>query len=105
METVGKLLEVEQNIEIAATIADVFDGLIARLSVDNVRPDGEPMTMTLEPFPGGRWFRDLGEGAGHLWGFVQVSKPPTLLGIQGAGWDGYPVSGHLPMQPQENPSL
>jgi uncharacterized protein YndB with AHSA1/START domain len=41
------------------------------------------MPMVLEPWPGGRWFRDLGEKNGHLWGHVQAIKRPTLLEITG----------------------
>lgn len=82
-ETPGRVLDVEQTIEIAAAIEHVFEGLLARLTCNNVRPDGVPMPMVLEARPGGRWFRDLGEDTGHLWGFVQVIKPPTLLEING----------------------
>ncbi len=32
------------------------------------------MPMKLEAWPGGRWFRDLGDGNGHLWGHVQAIK-------------------------------
>jgi len=45
--------------------------------------------------PGGRWFRDLGAGQGHLWGFVQVIKPPTLIEIHGPMFMSYAVAGHL----------
>ena len=41
------------------------------------------MQMKIEAWPGGRWFRDLGNGAGHWWGAVQSIKPPTLLEICG----------------------
>ena len=41
------------------------------------------MPMTLEAWPGGRWFRDLGGHQGHLWGHVQAIKRPTLLEITG----------------------
>jgi hypothetical protein len=41
------------------------------------------MHLKLEPFPGGRWYRDLGNNTGHLWGHVQVIKPPTLIEIYG----------------------
>ena len=51
--------------------------------------------MVLEEWPGGRWFRDLGNGQGHLWGFVQVIKPPTLIEIQGPMFMSYAVAGHL----------
>ena len=39
--------------------------------------------MKIEPWPGGRWYRDLGDNNGHLWGHVQAIKRPTLLEISG----------------------
>ncbi len=51
--------------------------------------------MVLEGWPGGRWFRDLGNGQGHLWGFVQVIKPPTLIEIHGPMFMSYAVAGHV----------
>ena len=39
--------------------------------------------MLIEPHPGGRWYRDLGGNDGHLWGFVQSIKRPSLLEIWG----------------------
>ena len=51
--------------------------------------------MVLEPWPGGRWFRDLGNQQGHLWGFVQVIKPPTLLEITGPMMMSYPAANHV----------
>ena len=53
------------------------------------------MPMVLEEWPGGRWFRDLGNGQGHLWGFVQVIKPPTLIEIQGPMFMSYAAAGHI----------
>ena len=49
----------------------------------NETPDGTPLPMILEPCPGGRWYRDLGGDNGHLWGFVQSIKRPSLLEIWG----------------------
>jgi uncharacterized protein YndB with AHSA1/START domain len=49
----------------------------------------------LEAYPGGRWYRDLGNGAGHLWGHVQVIKPPHLLEIVGPMPMSYPAVNHL----------
>lgn len=88
-------LDVEQHIDIQAAIGDVFEGLIRRLSDRSTMPDGTAMPLVLERWPGGRWFRDLGNGVGHLWGFVQVIKPPTLLEIYGPTFMSVPVSGHL----------
>src|SRR6185312_3073635 len=58
-------------------------------------PDGRPFPMKIEPWPGGRWYRDLGNNAGHFWGHVQVIKPPTLLEICGPMFMSYPVASHL----------
>jgi hypothetical protein len=56
---------------------------------------GSSMRMKLEPWPGGRWYRDLGNDSGHLWGHVQVIKPPTLLEICGPLCMSYPAMNHL----------
>ena len=53
------------------------------------------MNLKIEPFPGGRWFRDLGNNAGHLWGHVQVIKPPLLLELVGPMMMSYPVASHI----------
>jgi uncharacterized protein YndB with AHSA1/START domain len=58
-------------------------------------PDGKPFPMVIEPRPGGRWYRDLGDDAGHLWGHVQVIKPPTLIEICGPMFMSYPVASHV----------
>jgi hypothetical protein len=39
--------------------------------------------MNLEAWPGGRWFRDLGDNNGHFWAHVQAIKRPTLLEFSG----------------------
>jgi hypothetical protein len=87
-------LDVTQEIEVKAAPGSVFRSLIGQLSAI-VGGDDKPMQLTLEEWPGGRWFRDLGNGQGHLWGFVQVIKPPTLLEIYGPMMMSYPVAGHL----------
>ncbi len=88
-------LDVSQNIQVGAALGDTWAALICRLSQENSSPDNKPMPMVLEQWPGGRWFRDLGTGQGHLWGFVQVIKPPTLIEVNGPMFMSYPASGHL----------
>jgi Activator of Hsp90 ATPase homolog 1-like protein len=95
MDIANLLLDVHQHIEIKAAIGDVYEDLIRRLSDENATPDGTPLPMVLERWPGGRWFRDLGNGVGHLWGLVQVIKPPTLLEVHGPLFMSYPAAGHL----------
>jgi uncharacterized protein YndB with AHSA1/START domain len=76
-------LEFLKEEEIAAPIGIVFETLLEEIGPRNERGPGEPMPMKIEPWPGGRWFRDLGNNAGHWWGAVQAIKPPTLLEICG----------------------
>lgn len=53
------------------------------------------MPMKLEAWPGGRWYRDLGDGNGHFWGHVQAIKKPTLLEFVGPLFMSYPVSSNV----------
>lgn len=95
LDTQELTLDVAQSIEINAAIGDAYKALIRRLTTESSTPDNTPMPMVLEEWPGGRWFRDLGHGQGHLWGFVQVIKPPTLIEIQGPLFMSYAVAGHV----------
>ena len=53
------------------------------------------MPMVLEAWPGGRWYRDLGNDAGHFWGHVQAIKPPTLLEICGPLFMSLPATSNV----------
>jgi hypothetical protein len=74
---------ITEEILVRARLDTTFASLIAQMGRLNETPDGKPLPMVLEPYPGGRWFRDLGGENGHLWGFVQSIKRPTLLEIWG----------------------
>lgn len=76
-------LNITEEIHIRASIAEAFEALLEEMGPSNRGHAETPMPMTLEPWPGGRWFRDLGDGNGHLWGHVQAIKRPTLLEITG----------------------
>jgi activator of Hsp90 ATPase-like protein len=76
-------LVVTQEIHVRASLEDTFAALLEQIGPENDTPEGKAMPMTIEAWPGGRWFRDLGEGNGHLWGHVQAIKRPTLLEITG----------------------
>src|SRR5258707_2719460 len=75
-------LDLEQHVEVKADIGDVFKGVLHRFGEASTNLNGESLQMILEPWPGGRWFRDRGNGTGHLWGHVQVIKPPVLLELR-----------------------
>jgi hypothetical protein len=72
-------LDIMQRIEINADIGDVFRSVIHRQDEGSTNARAESMQMILEQWPGGRWFRDRGNGIGHLSGHVQVIRPPVLL--------------------------
>ena len=88
-------LDVEQHVEVKAPIGDVFRSVLHRFGEGNTNPKGESMQMILEQWPGGRWFRDRGNGIGHLWGHVQVIKPPVLLELSGPMFMSYPAINHM----------
>jgi len=98
LDTQQLTVDVSQSVEIKAAIGDAYKALIRRFSTENSTSDNKPMPMVLEEWPGGRWFRDLGDKQGHLWGFVQVIKPPTLIEIQGPMFMSYAVAGHLQLR-------
>jgi len=75
--------------QIAAPIDIVFETVL-----ESVGPLAD-MKLKLEPWPGGRWYRDLGNNTGHFWGHVQVIKPPKLLEICGPMMMSYPVISFL----------
>jgi len=81
------LLSITEEAHVRAPIAATFAALLEEM--------GPSMPMTLEPWPGGRWFRDLGDGNGHLWGHVQAIKRPTLLEITGPLMMSFAVSSNL----------
>ena len=90
-----RTLEVMKEERIKAPIAVVFETLLEQIGPLNEVGSGAPLPMKLEAWPGGRWYRDLGDSAGHLWGHVQVIKPPTLLEISGPLFMSYPAVSHL----------
>ncbi len=88
-------LHIQRDLAIAAPPAVVFDSILAQLGPRSQAPDGTPMPMTLEPWPGGRWYRDLGNDTGHYWAHVQVIKPPILLELTGPLFMSYPAVSHV----------
>jgi len=95
MKVEDMTLDVEQQVEVTADIGDVFKSVLYRFGEGNSRPGGESLQMVLEPWAGGRWFRDRGEGVQHLWGHVQVIKQPVLLEMSGPMFMSYPAVNHV----------
>jgi hypothetical protein len=96
-------LDTTQSIDIGTDIGNVFRSILHRFGEGFIRPDGESLQMILEQWPGGRWFRDRGNGIGHLWGHVQVIKPPVLLELSGPLFMSYPALNHLEVKLEQRP--
>jgi hypothetical protein len=88
-------LTINQEIHVNASLAVTFEALLEQIGPRNERADGVPMPMVIEPWPGGRWYRDLGDNNGHLWAHVQAIKRPTLLEFAGPLFASYPFVSNV----------
>src|ERR1700732_645040 len=88
-------LNITQEIHVQAPLDVTFATLLEQLGPFSETMEGSSMNMKIEAWPGGRWYRDLGDGNGHFWGHVQAIKRPTLLEIAGPLFMSYPVVSNL----------
>jgi len=88
-------MEIRKEILIAAPIEVTFETVLEELGPGSELPDGKPFPMKIEQWPGGRWYRDLGNNTGHFWGHVQVIKPPKLLELVGPMPMSFPAINHV----------
>ena len=88
-------LSITEEIHVDATLQATFDALLEELGRGMTGGEEQPMPMTIEAWPGGRWYRDLGDNNGHFWGAVQAIKRPTLLEFAGPLFLSYPVVSNV----------
>lgn len=88
-------LTVTEEIRVGASLDTTFETLLEEMGPHNETPYGDKLPMRIEPWPGGRWFRDLGADDGHFWGVVQAIKRPSLLEICGPLFLSAPVMSNL----------
>jgi hypothetical protein len=88
-------LTVTEEIHVQASPDTTFGTLLEQMGSQNETPYGEKLPMKIEPWPGGRWFRDLGDDNGHFWGAVQAIKRPNLLEICGPLFLSAPVMSNI----------
>jgi Activator of Hsp90 ATPase homolog 1-like protein len=88
-------LNITDEIHVRASLDATFGALLDELGPHSERADGTPMPMKIEPWPGGRWYRDLGSNEGHFWGHVQAIKRPTLFEITGPLFMSYPAISNV----------
>jgi uncharacterized protein YndB with AHSA1/START domain len=94
--TLEKLtLNLTQEVRVKASLENTFEALLEQIGPENVTPDGVKLPMKIEPWPGGRWFRDLGGNNGHYWATVQAIKRGELLELCGPLFMSYPVVSNI----------
>ena len=88
-------LKIEQEMHVNAPLDVTFESLLEQMGPANEGGGGQPMPMVIEAWPGGRWYRDLGNDNGHFWGHVQAIKRPALLEICGPLFASYPFLSNV----------
>jgi len=88
-------LNISLETRVRASLDTTFAALLEQIGPHNETPEGQPLSMKIEPWPGGRWYRDLGDNNGHFWGNVQAIKRPTLLEICGPLFASYPLISNV----------
>jgi hypothetical protein len=80
---------------VKASLENTFEALLEQIGPENQTPDGVNLAMKIEPWPGGRWYRDLGGNNGHYWATVQAIKRGELLEMCGPLFMSYPVINNV----------
>ncbi|MBB5057040.1 uncharacterized protein YndB with AHSA1/START domain [Granulicella aggregans] len=89
------LLTINQEIHVQASMDVTFAALLEQLGPGNETPDGKSLSMKIEPWPGGRWYRDMGDGNGHFWANVKAIMRPTLLEFVGPMFASFPFVSNV----------
>jgi uncharacterized protein YndB with AHSA1/START domain len=97
-------LSITEDIHVDATLEATFDALLEQLGPGMTGREDQSMPMTVEAWPGGRWYRDLGDGNGHFWAHVQAIKRPTLLEFCGPLMLSYGVASNVQYRLSEDQS-
>jgi Activator of Hsp90 ATPase homolog 1-like protein len=88
-------LTINQEIHVQAPLDVTFAALLEQLGPGNETPDGKSLSMKIEPWPDGRWYRDLGDGNGHFWANVKAIVRPTLLEFVGPLFASFPFVSNV----------
>jgi hypothetical protein len=86
---------ISQEIHVEAPLDVTFAALLEQLGPGNETPDGKSLNMRIEPWPGGRWYRDMGDGNGHFWANVKAIMRPTLLEFVGPLFASFPFVSNV----------
>ncbi|HYE63850.1 MAG TPA: SRPBCC domain-containing protein [Phycisphaerales bacterium] len=102
IEDAVSTLHIQREVRIKAPVQDSWQALLDTLGPASEMPGGQPFPMKLEAWPGGRWYRDLGNNTGHHWAHVQVIKPPALLELHGPMFMSYAAVSHIQYRLKED---
>jgi uncharacterized protein YndB with AHSA1/START domain len=83
------------EIHVKASLEKTFAALLEQLGPGNETMEGKSLNLKIEAWPGGRWYRDLGDGNGHFWAVVQAIKRPTLLEFTGPIFASFPLVNNV----------
>ena len=86
---------INQEIHVKAPLDVTFAALLEQLGPGNETPDGKSLNMKIEAWPGGRWYRDMGNGNGHFWANVKAIMRPTLLEFVGPLFASFPFVSNV----------
>jgi len=96
LKTVEDLtLSLTKEVHVRSTLEATFAAVLEQMGPGFETPEGKSMNMKIEAWPGGRWYRDLGDGNGHFWGHVQAIKRPTLLEFVGPMFASFPFLSNV----------
>ncbi len=96
-------LSITLETRVRASLETTFAALLEQAGPSFETPEGRNLALVLEPWPGGRWFRDLGNENGHFWGTVQAIKRPALLELSGPLFASSPMFSNLQYRLTEIP--
>jgi uncharacterized protein YndB with AHSA1/START domain len=88
-------LTIKQEIHVKAPLDITFAALLEQLGPGNETPDGKSLNLKIEAWPGGRWYRDMGDGNGHFWANVKAIVRPTLLEFVGPLFASFPFLSNV----------
>jgi len=88
-------LEIAQQIHVNAPLDITFAALLEQLGPGNETPDGKSLNMKIEPWPGGRWYRDMEDNNGYFWANVKAIMRPSLLEFVGPLFASFPFVSNV----------
>jgi uncharacterized protein YndB with AHSA1/START domain len=88
-------LTINQEIHVKASLDVTFAALLEQLGPGNETPDGKSLNMKIEAWPGGRWYRDMGDDNGHFWANIKAIVRPTLLEFVGPLFASFPFVSNV----------